>query len=319
MFSNNFNDFNDLDDYFNDNSNINKNFRIISFDSIDKNDNDYSPYLGESPFDLNNERNDSSKIFEDTLYIQKNSLESSSSFNFKNLNIVPQPEEKATPIDQKTNTTVDKLQLSRGFSKIVTKEKIFNIKKVKKHLRNGYGNENSNTHTRNSKDNIIIKIKRALYNHSLKYINKRMKKSPNPALRSLRLLKVKNLVFLVHKKEENLALLKMDLQGIFYNDISSKYLNINSGHNIKTIEKILKVNDKEMNAILKTLFEEIINIYTGKIKNEFFKDFPTIDDDIEVFKQKGMDDNYIEKYKYIAENFKQEINKVYPRRKRRII
>ena len=163
-----------------------------------------------------------------------------------------------------------------------------------------------------------MKIKRALYNHSLKYINKRLKKSHNPFLRSLRLLKVNNSVIIVHKKEENLDLLESNLESIFSKTISCKYINEDLNHNIETIKKINKVNDKEINAILKIDFEELINIYTHKVENKLFEDFVKIDDDIELFKQQGFDDNYINEYKYVAENFKKIIEGIHPRTKRKV-
>ena len=119
---------------------------------------------------------------------------------------------------------------------------------------------NKKKHTKNDYVYIIMKIKRALYNHSLKYINKRLKKSPNPFLRSLRLLKVNNSVILTHKKQENLDLIESNLESIFSNTISCKYLNKDLNHNIETIKKINKVNDKEFNAILKMDFEELLKI-----------------------------------------------------------
>ena len=174
---------------------------------------------------------------------------------------------------------------------------------------------NKNTHIKNCYDYIIMKIKRALYNHSLKYINKRLKKSPNPSLRSLRLLKVNNSVIRVHKKEENLDLIESSLESIFSNNISCKYLKEELNHNIETIKKINKVNDKEFNAILK--MDLLLKIYTHKVENKLFEDFVKIDDDIKFFKEQGFDDNYIKEYKYVAENFKKIIEGIHSRKKRK--
>ena len=96
-----------------------------------------------------------------------------------------------------------------------------------------------------------------------------------------------------------------------------KYLNKDLNHNIETIKKINKVNDKEINAILKIDFEELLNIYTHKVENKLFEDFVKIDDDIKFFKEQGFDDNYIKEYKYVAENFKKIIEGIHSRKKRK--
>ena len=65
-------------------------------------------------------------------------------------------------------------------------------------------------------------------------------------------------------------------------------------------------------------FEELLKIYTHKVENKLFEDFVKIDDDIEFFKKQGFDDNYINEYKYVAENFKEIIEGIHPRTKRKV-
>jgi hypothetical protein len=317
--------FNNLDDIVDDNMNYNNNdIQMIPSFSI-KVDDDYNHYFKEDEqyFNFLQENNNAQNIVvEDEINMESPSFEPSPAQNEINIINVQPKEEKASPNDNRTRTTADKTQPQpiRHIKKEI-KEKIFNIKKVKKNMGRKKKNctiRNNKTHTKNKYDNIIIKIKRALYNHSLKYINKKLKKSPNPFLRSLRLLKVNNSVILVHKKEENLDLIESNLESIFSNTISCKYLNEDLNHNIETIKKIKKVNDKEINAILKIDFEELLKIYTHKVENELFEDFVKIDDDIESFKQQGFDDNYIKEYKYLAENFKEVIEGIHPRRKRKV-
>jgi hypothetical protein len=317
--------FNDLDDVFDNNlnCNYNNNWIIPSFSS--KGDDDYDHYFNEEekPFNFRIENNnDQDIVIENEIRMESPRFEPSPFPDSLNINAVPPKEEKIMPKDNKTSTTADKTKPKS--IKLIKKEingKIFNIKKVKKNMGRKRKNctfRSNKAHTKNKYDNIIIKIKRALYNHSLKYINKRLKKSSNPFLRSLRLLKVNNSVMLVHKKEENLNLLESNLESIFSNKISFKYLNEDLNHNIETIKKINKVNDKEINAILKINFEELLKIYTHKVENKLFEDFVKIDDDIEAFKQQGFEDNYIKEYKYVAENFKELIDAIHPRRKRKI-
>ena len=322
MFSD---DFNDLDDgaYYNFNYNYNNDLIIPSFSR--EGDDDYHHYFNEEeePFNFPNENNnDQDIVIENEIRSESPSFEPSPAPDSLNINAVPPEEERIIPNDNRTSTTADKTKAQP--IKCIKKEikgKIFNIKKVKKNMGRKKKNciiRNNKAHTKNKYDNIIMKIKRALYNHSLKYINKKLKKSSNPYLRSLRLLKVNNSVMLVHKKEENLDLIESNLESIFSNTISCKYLKEELNHNIETIKKINKVNDKEINAILKIDFEELLNIYTHKVENKLFEDFVKIDDDIEAFKQKGFDDNYIKEYKFVAENFKEIIDAIHPRKKRKI-
>ena len=317
--------FNDLDDVVDSNLNCNYNNDWIIPSLASKGDDDYDHYFNEDEKSfnfLNENNNDQVIVIENEIRMESPSFEPSSAPDSLNINEVPPKEEKIIPNDNKTSTTADKTKPQP--IKHIKKEingKIFSIKKVKKNMgrkRKNCANRNNKAHTKNKYDNIIIKIKRALYNHSLKYINKRLKKSCNPFLRSLRLLKVNNSVILVHKKEENLNLIASNLESIFSNEISLKYLNTDLNHNIETIKKINKVKDKEINAILKMDFEELLKIYTHKVENKLFEDFVKIDDDIEAFKQQGFEDNYIKEYKYVAENFKEIVEAIHPRRKRKI-
>lgn len=245
--------------------------------------------------------------------------------NLNNSEVLPQQQPKReNNITYERNRTTDRTKTQQmDQTKKVIKEKIFNIKKVKRNMGakpKGYVNiSGKKMHTRNADDNILTKIRRALNNHSVKYVNKRLKKSDNPVLKSLSLKKVQNSVILVHKKEDNLKFLEMNLEELFSNPISAKFKNDKKDHNINTIEKILKVGDKEINDILKTDIETILNVYNHKIKNKLFEDFPTIDDDIAEFKDDGLDDNYIKKYIYDAEHFKEKIEKIFPRKRRKKI
>jgi hypothetical protein len=316
---------NDLDD--SDYTNMNHNYdHIMMPPSFHINgDEDYNHCFSddENSFNFPKENNNYQDIiFEEEIRMESPAFEPSPPQNAINEITVSPNDEKIIPNDNKTRTTADKTKLQQiKLIKKENKEKIFNIKKVKKHMgrkRKYCANRNKKMHTKNKYDNIIMKIKRALYNHSLKYINKRLKKSHNPFLRSLKLLKVHNSVILVHKKEENLDLIKSNLESFFSNTISCKYLNEDLYHNIETIKKIKKVNDKEINAILKIDFEELLKIYTHKVENKLFEDFVKIDDDIKSFKQQGFDDNYIKEYKYVAENFKKIIEDIHPRTKRKV-
>ena len=206
---------------------------------------------------------------------------------------------------------------------IKNNEKTVNNKEVKKNL--GRKSKvtfkktpnNDKVHTKYKDDNIRTKIIRALIRHSLGYINNLLKLSKNPNLNCRKIFKVCKSVIVLHKKEENLELLNKKLMDIFSQEVSDTYSIKHKNHNINTMNIILENNDETINAVLKLNLEEISKIYVGEIKNDIFKNFPTIEDDILIFKIEGEDDSYIEKYKKIAKNFKESINSIDPRRKRR--
>ena len=236
--------------------------------------------------------------------------------NLKNSEVMPQqPQKRENNITYDRNTTTDRTKTYQIVkTKKVIDERIFNIIKVNRNMGpkpKGYVNvSGKGMHTRNDEDNIIKKKRRALINHSVEFFNKTLEKSDNPLLKSLRIRKVEKSVILVHKKEDNLKFLEMDLEGLFSNRISAKYKKVKSGCNINAIEKILKVGDKGINDILKISIETIINVYNHKIKNKLFEDFPIIDDDIAKFKKEGLDDDYIKDYIDVVEHFKEKKEKI---------
>ena len=170
-------------------------------------------------------------------------------------------EKKGSNDNGRTKTTAEKTMMQEIMvKKMVSKEKIFNIKKVKKVLGRkpkeifAYTRNNKKVHTKDDKDNIIIKIKRNVYNHSSEQVNYSLKTSPNPNLNTLELKKINNSILIVHKKEENQQLMRMEMEKIFSNKLSRKYSKENPNHNIITINFISRQNDKKVNSQLKTTF-----------------------------------------------------------------
>ena len=204
------------------------------------------------------------------------------------------------------------------------KEKIFYIKKEKKSLlgrkTKNQINSNDNTHTKKKRDNIITKIKRNIYNHSLELINLLLKESKNNKIKGIELKKIDNSFIMVYKKEENLNLLNLTIKEILSSKISTKCINLTKDYNKDKISFILKQNDKYINEILNKTFREMLNIYCdNNVENNIFKDFKRLNDDILFFKNKNEDSNYIELYKTIANEFEKVINDIFPRRKRKKI
>jgi hypothetical protein len=122
------------------------------------------------------------------------------------------------------------------------KEKIFYIKKEKKSLlgrkTKNQINSNDNTHTKKKRDNIITKIKRNIYNHSLELINLLLKESKNNKIKGIELKKIDNSFIMVYKKEENLNLLNLTIKEILSSKISTKCINLTKDYNKDYIKKL---------------------------------------------------------------------------------
>ena len=164
-------------------------------------------------------------------------------------------------------------------------------------------------------ENIRIVLLRRIYDHSKTYNNILLKESQNPNLKSLKLLRANSSFINVHKKEDFLALLDTKTKDIFSNEVSKKFFK--KDYNKITISKILEQNDETLNYSLNLTVEDILHIYVSKNRNAIFKDFPYIEQDMEIMKENGHDDNYVNKYKYYAEHFREMIEKIYGRERRR--
>lgn len=171
-------------------------------------------------------------------------------------------------------------------------------------------------HTKYKDDNIRIKLIRALYKHSVKHTNALLKTSKNSNLNSLELLKVDNSFLIVHKKEEYLKLLKTQLKTIFSNKRRKKYSTKEIDHNEKIMKKIEEQNDETINKIINLTLDDILKIYISKNQISIFEKFPNIEADIANLKEKGHDDNYTNKYKIHAKQFKNLLDKMVGRPKR---
>ena len=175
--------------------------------------------------------------------------------------------------------------------------------------------DDKDVNTKYSFDNIRIVLLRRIYDHSKTYNNILLKESQNPILKSLKLLRANSSFINAHKKEDFLALLDAKTKDIFSNEVSKKYFK--KDYNKITISKILEQNDETLNYSLNLTVEDILHIYVSKNRNAIFKDFPYIEQDMEIMKENGHDDNYVNKYKYYAEHFREMIEKIYGRERRR--
>ena len=197
---------------------------------------------------------------------------------------------------------------------------IQNIKKKlgRKRANSAHKNDNDkDVHIKYRDDNIIIVLLMNLFRHTITYDNILLKESQNSNLNSLELLQVNSSFINKHKNKDLLALLDMKKKVIFSNEVSKKYLESQKVNNKKTISKILEQNDKTLNYSLDLTVEDMLKIYVSKNRNAIFKDFPYIEKDMEIMKEKGYDDDYVNKYKFCAENFREKIEEIRRERRRR--
>ena len=233
---------------------------------------------------------------------------------------------------ERTRTTAFKTILP-VIHKEKEKEIIFEIKKekIRKPLlgrkrknqlphtnpRNDNDDDNDNVHTKHKKDDMFTKLKRNSYNNSLDSVNYTLKHSPNKKLNSIKLKKIDNSVLIVSKKEENQKLFKTQLKDLFSNKISKKYKDKyhKSDYNAKMIKYIIQQNDQKVNYTLNKSFGDMIEIYVDKNK-EKIDGFVKLKDDKKLLK-KNNDKEYIRLFTEFGYNFEENIEKIYPRRKRK--
>ena len=201
-----------------------------------------------------------------------------------------------------------------------TIQNIRNIKKKlgRKRANSAHKNDNDkDVHIKYRDDNIRIVLLMNLFLHTITYDNILLKESQNSNLYSLELLQVNSSFINKHKNKDLLALLDTKIKVLFSNEESKKYLENKKVNNKKTISKILEQNDETLNYSLDLTVEDMLNIYVSKNRNAIFKDFPYIEKDMKIMKEKGYDDDYVNKYKFCAEHFREKIEEIRRERRRR--
>ena len=191
------------------------------------------------------------------------------------------------------------------------KELIFSIKKEKLGIKRKR-NKNSNVkrkHTREAYDNIISKITNRIINGLITFINKLIKKLKNSELRKLSLVNIDKKNIPISNKKNKLRLLNMKLKQILSGNISKKYKKLEKKYsNYKKYNKIYinifyENKEKDLINIFEKSFKDIIEIYNGNNKKcGIFDEFITLKDDIIELELKEKE-NYVNSYKYVAENF----------------
>ena len=317
MFTNIFPDY--LNDSYFSNENINcfsddNNDNIMNLDNLLNENGLYSPEYREGYDNDNNEPNaENHDLKEDVPPLNIDNKPSDISNDRANAD--KQPNVTIT----QTKTTNDKTICPNIIP--LKKEKIFDIDK-KPHLgrkrKDKFYNIKSITHTKEGKDNILIKIKRRVYNYSLVLINSLLNITDNPKLKGKRLVKNENSLISSYNKEKNMELLDLKLKDIFSKNISKKFKFLDKDYNKDLISFILRGNDKDLNLILKKTFREMIELYCNdNVEDNIFKYFNRLKDDLKEFKIKGETGEYIKIYEEKAKRFEENILKIDERPKRR--
>ena len=138
-------------------------------------------------------------------------------------------------------------KMTKEYIQLKIKEKIFlkkPFKEKKKLGRKIKSDECLGEHNKFSDDNILRKLRKAILNCVLKFINEKLKtlySTENKLLlNEMKILKLKQNSIEKEKANYNKKLLNKTLKSIFSDNISSKYSRYLPNHNKKLIEKIIK-------------------------------------------------------------------------------
>jgi len=176
-------------------------------------------------------------------------------------------------------------------------------------------------HSKYDEDNIILKMKRKILQKNLiKLLEHKISKSNNKDIKKIKLKKINGDIIKNCKKDYNINLLENTLRNILSNPLSNKFKNVELNYNKKAIDLIYEKNETELIKILDKKFKEIIKIYVDDTEEvELFEGFIRIKDDKKKFFIEGNDQEYVNSYEKIANNFEEIfINKV-PKKKKNLI
>ena len=170
------------------------------------------------------------------------------------------------------NKTVDESILKDNSKKIITKEEKENIqlemknkiylkkpfKETKKFGRKRKSDEGLGEHNKYSDDNIIRKIKKAVLNNTMEYINEKISEIYSniceSSLKEKCLLKMKQGAYEKGRANYNKSFLNKSLKLIFSEEISTKYTKHSPQHNKNTIEMLINEEDDDNGCFFIKLF-----------------------------------------------------------------
>ena len=231
-------------------------------------------------------------------------------------------------VDDRINILNNK---EKSFKKIWVEsfdEKTFFIenKNISGRKRKGGNYDNNNEHDKFTDDNARRKVKRIVFTHLLKYINKQIKIKYNGKIGKgtfKKELQILNQAQIANSSITfNKELLNKTLYDIFSDKISSRYTNYSEDHNKKIIEELINEKDTEK----RTYFQNLFNLtfsdcleYLSGDKHfdqlnglELFSEFKEIKHDY--LKKYDDGEEYVKLLKYYLKEFKNIINRKSPRK-----
>ena len=229
---------------------------------------------------------------------------------------------------------VDRINIVNNKEKSFTKngvesfdEKTIFIEKknISVRKRKGDNYDNNNEHDKFTDDNARRKVKRIVFTHLLKYINKQIKIKYNGKIgkgtfkKELQILNQSQIAnsSITFNKE----LLNKTLYDIFSDKISSRYTNYSEDHNKKIIEELINEEDTEKRTYFQNLFcltfSDCLEYLNGdkhfdQLNGlELFSEFKEIKHDF--LKKYDDGEEYVKLLKYYLKEFKNIINRKSPR------
>ena len=196
---------------------------------------------------------------------------------------------------------------------------IFNIEKCKKLGRHKKNCTKKGKHDKFQNDNLIRKFKSHLSKNIFNYINSCFlindNIKPEKQINVLKTLNSKTIKSI--SKKDNIKWLNMTLKEFFSQKISTKLCHFNLDYNEKLIDKIYK-KDEEKKVIkeLNKKIRDMWTVYISERKDEDYKGFKTLTDDIEQLKKNGENEEYLRKYKIISCQFENIFNRIIGRKKK---
>lgn len=215
------------------------------------------------------------------------------------------------------NNTIAKKKLNKSLKE--EKNKIFDIKKIVKLGRCKKLSVKKGKHDKFQKDNLIRKFKvhlsKNIYNfvNSCFLINNKIK--PENHINVIKKLSSFNIKSI--KKEENLRWLDTKLNLYFSQEISKKFCHCEGNYNKMLIKRIYeKKEEKKVISLLDMSIRDMWNIYLNGTNDEKYIGFKTLEDDLNIFKNKGESEEYIQEYKNICFQFENIFNNMISKKKK---
>ena len=170
---------------------------------------------------------------------------------------------------------------------------------------------NEGVHDKYSDDNLTLKLKVKLFEAILNYINNNFKEIPFINNKNILIYKKPFLVKIKQKIIKNINvkfskdLFNSKLKDIFSFDISQKIKKLKPSYNRDLINKIYEENEQtKIISILNKTFLECLEQFRGSKNYDELEGLEKYYDDvINEFEAKGESQDYIEKFKYIANTF----------------